>query len=308
MDRTALITGASGMDGELLAKDLIRDGYVVHGTTRSVGRGGSVRWHEVDLLDYRQVERLVRDVAPDEIYNLAAFTSPISSFDRSSEVFRANLLAVDVLLSAVLDAYPSARVFQASTARVFEGCSVSPQNEQSVRSPKTPYSIAKNAADDLVMAYRKNHGLYVCSGILYNHDAPMNRPFLANVLAKKVAKFAACPRNEAVTVFDADAVVDLGYAGDYVRGFHRMLRQECPRDMVLATGVSTTVRDLAQMIGESLGLRFGDVPVVSTKRGSLVPLVGDASLARSTLGWRPRVGIDELAKMLGSYWRDRWNL
>ena len=282
----ALVTGSGGQDGSYLTELLEADGSSVVG----VDRGG------IDLTRRAEVEVLLRDVAPQEIYNLAAPSFVPASWDDPAETLRVGAGVAANLLAAVVRVDPRIRFVQASSAEVFGAPDESPQDERTPYRPRSPYGAAKAAADFLVASYRAQHGVYACTAILYNHESP-RRP--VDFLPAKIACAAA--RREPVALGDLDAQRDWGYAPDYVRAMWLMLRQAEPDDYVVATGEVHTVRELAQLAYAHVGLDWQeyvrvDDALVRDDRGGV--LVGDASKAREQLGWAPTVTFEELVALL----------
>lgn len=307
MQSVALITGASGQDGWYLGSLLKTKGYMVHGTTRRYSFAGlspDTHWHSVDLSDAAQVARLLRDLQPDEIYHLAAHSSVGGSgvWERSTEVLRANVLSTDVLLSAVMEYCPSARFLLAGSCLQFEGTCVWPQTERTTKSPRSPYGVSKAAAASLVEAYRHQHGSFACTAILYNHESPRRPDCYATAkIVRGLVAIASGRKGDLAMHGDLHAVRDFSFAGDVADGMWRMLQQESPRDLILASGVGTSIMDFALAVGDALVLPRGVVEkaVHSYFAGTpTTPLVGDPSLAAEVLGWKTSTDVPSLAKIL----------
>lgn len=307
MQSIALITGASGQDGWYLGNLLKTKGYSVHGTTRRYSFDGltpDTHWHSVDLEDAAQVNRLLRDLQPDEIYHLAAHSSVGGSgaWDRSTEVLRANVLATDVLLAAVMEYCPSARFLLAGSCLQFAGAAACPQTERTPPSPRSPYGVSKAAAAALVGAYRQTHGSFACTAILYNHESSRRPACYAT--AKIVSGLVAVATGRKADLQmhgDLRAIRDFSFAGDIAEGMWRMLQQETPRDLILASGVGASIMDFAFAVGDALGLPRSVCAskVHSCYAGELsLPLVGDPTLAAEVLGWRTTTDLPSLARLL----------
>lgn len=306
MQSVALITGASGQDGWYLGSLLKTKGYMVHGTTRrysSDGLSPDTNWHSVDLNDAAQVARLLRDLQPDEIYHLAAHSSVGGSgaWDRSTEVLRANVLATDVLLAAMMEFCPSARFLLAGSCLQFEGAAECPQTERTPPSPRSPYGVSKAAAAALVEAYRRTHGSFACTAILYNHESH-RRPdcYVTAKIVRGLSNVASGKSANLTLNGDLRAIRDFSFAGDIADGMWRMLQQESPRDLILASGVGTSIMEFALAVGDALLLprRVVEKSVHSYFSGpTATPLVGDPSLAAEVLGWRT-TDLPSLAKLL----------
>jgi GDPmannose 4,6-dehydratase len=288
----ALITGSAGQDGCYLSELLRAKEYDVLG----VGRG------DVDLLDQDALAAVLREHAPEEVYNLASPSFVPRSWDHPVETAEFAAVGVTSLLEAVRAVDPSIRVYQASSSEIFGEPVDVPQTEATPLAPVTPYGVAKAYGHFIVNSYRRRYGLHASCGILYNHESP-RRPvhYLPSKVAHAVANIAAAVETELV-LGDLDAQRDWGYAGDYVEAMWRMLQQDEPGDYVIASGELHSVRELVEVAFGHAGLDWREHVRVdeSLKRGpaELHHLVGDASKARDRLGWRPRVGFEELVRML----------
>ena len=303
----ALVTGAAGQDGTILSTLLTREGAhgiaaVKPGTDIDLLRryAPAVEVVDVDLADTDGLRALVRDAAPNEVYNLGGFTAPGDSWDHQDEVRRINVDAVAALLDAVAT-IPGARLFQASSASIFEGVDRSPQTERSERIPKSPYAQSKAAAMDLVNAAR-DRGTFAVSAILYNHESPLRgEGFVTRRVTKAVARIAA-GLQDILELGDIDTARDWGWAPDYVRGMQLMLRADVPHDYVLATGIS---HRLSFFIGKAFRAAGIDDwrPYVRSTTDRTRPvdtniLVGDSRAAYLELGWRHTVDFDSMAGIM----------
>jgi GDPmannose 4,6-dehydratase len=310
MARRALITGIGGQDGSLLAELLLDRGYEVFGILRRapeaypdlIALRDRVELLGADLLDTGSLERALGRARPDEIYNLAAPSFVPQSWERPVETAEFAAVGVTSLLEAVRAASPQARVYQASSSEIFGAPPESPQRETTPLAPVTPYGVAKAYGHLIVRSYRLRYGLFVCSGILYNHESP-RRPlsYLPRKVADGAARIALGLADE-LTLGDLDARRDWGYAGDAVRAMWLMLQRDEPSDYVIATGESHAVRELVELAFAHVDLDWRDHVRVdpSLVRGSaeLHHLVGDATRARQELGWRPEVSFPELVRLL----------
>ena len=307
----ALITGIAGQDGSYLAELLLAKGYELAGIVR-VDAGGDfpnlaavrdrVRLVRADLLDQATLADVLREQRPREVYNLASPSFVPRSWEHPVETAEFAAVGVTSLLEAVRAADPGIRVYQASSSEIFGEPSVSPQTESTPLAPLTPYGVAKAYGHFIARSYRRRYGLHVSCGILYNHESP-RRPldFVPSKIADGAARVSLGLASE-LPLGDLDAERDWGYAGDYVEAMWLMLQQEEPGDYVVATGELHTVRDLAEAAFAHLGLDWREYvrhdPGLDRGRAELHRLVGDASHARERLGWRPRVGFEELVRML----------
>jgi len=299
-----LITGVAGQDGTILATQVSRQGHEVVGLvkpgTDTDLLGRYVPEAEVlacDLADHTRLADIVRDFSPEEIYNLGGFTSPGDSWDNEKEVTRINVESVRALLSAARR-IESTRIFQASSASVFEGVDIIPQSERTARSPKSPYARSKVAAMDLVDAARKD-GVFAVSGILYNHESPLRgEQFVTRRISMAVARIAV-GLQESVELGDIEVARDWGWAPDYTRAMTLMLRADVPHDYVLATEISHRLSFFLKKAFQAVGIiNWRDHVTSSAERRREVDtnlLVGDSSSAYRELGWRHTVGFDEMA-------------
>ena len=309
--RRALITGIGGQDGSLLAELLLGEGYAVYGVVRRPPTDSypnlepirdEVELFQADLLDELALIETLREVRPEEVYNLAAPSFVPTSWEQP--VVTAELAAVGVasLLEAVRHVDPAIRVYQASSSEIFGEPVEAPQREETPVAPLTPYGIAKAYGHFIVGSYRRRYGLHLSSGILYNHESP-RRPL--QYLPRKVAHGAAAVSlglDSQVIVGELEARRDWGYAGDYVRAMWLMLQQDEADDYVVASGVAHSVRELAELAFRQVGLDWREHvrsdPALKRGRAELHNLAGDASKARRRLGWEPTVGFEELVQLL----------
>lgn len=304
--KTALITGVLGQDGSYLAELLLSKGYRVVGAVRDVERAQlaspSRLWDSVELVrwDLRD-EVLMRHVleafATDEFYNLAAYTSGAGMYDDPVAMGEINGLAVTRMLEAIRAVNPAIRFCQASSREIFGEARVSPQTEATPPSPRSPYGAAKWYADAMVRIAREHFGLFACSAILFNHESPRRGgAFVTRKITSTAARIKLGLASE-LRLGNMDATRDWGYAGDYVRAMWLMLQHDQADDYVVATGESHSVREFCEIAFARLGLDYRDFVHESAadyRPAEPALLVGDASKARRTLGWRPEVGFVEL--------------
>jgi GDPmannose 4,6-dehydratase len=306
----AVVTGVGGQDGSYLAELLLDRGYEVVGLVRDTSRdypnlagvGNRVQLVAADLLDHDALVRLLREHRPTEIYNLASPSFVPRSWDQPVETAEFAAVGVTSLLEAVRGVDDGIRVYQASSSEIFGEPSEMPQTESTPLAPVTPYGVAKAYGHFIVGSYRRRYGLHASGGILYNHESP-RRPasFLPSKVAHAVADIAAGRASE-LALGDLDAQRDWGYARDYVEAMWRMLQQGEPGDFVIATGELHTVGELTEAAFAHAGLDWRAYVRVdeSLKRGAaeLHRLVGDASKARTKLGWAPSVSFEQLVGLL----------
>ena len=310
MAKRALITGIAGQDGSLLAELLLDRGYEVAGIVRPGAAAGPnlaavegrITLCAADLLAEAQLGDLIASFAPDEIYNLAAPSFVPRSWDEPVATAEFAAVGATALLEAVRRRRPEARVYQASSSEIFGEPRETPQTELTPLSPLTPYGVAKAYAHFIVGSYRVRYGLHASSGILYNHESP-RRPL--DFLPRKVAAGAAAISlglQQELVLGDLDARRDWSYAGDSVRAMWLMLQQDEPGDYVIASGVLHSVRDLVAAAFAHVGLDWQEHvrvdPAFLRGKAELHDLVGDASKARTRLGWVPDVGFEQLVQLL----------
>ena len=311
MTRRALITGAGGQDGSLLAELLLAEGYEVFGIVRRApsayaGNLGSVldrmELVDADLLDRSSLVAALERARPHEIYNLASPSFVPRSWD--DPVLTAEFAAVGVtsLLEAIREVDPGVRFYQASSSEIFGEPAETPQTEETPLSPVTPYGVAKAYGHFIARSYRRRYGLFTACGILYNHESP-RRPL--EFLPRKVSHAAAAISlglEETLLLGDLDARRDWGYAPDYVQAMWLMLQQETPADYIVATGESHSVRELVALAFSRVGLDWeqhvGSDPSLQRGSAELHDLVGDAARARDVLGWKPTLSFEALVETL----------
>jgi GDPmannose 4,6-dehydratase len=306
----ALITGIGGQDGSLLAELLLDKGYAVYGVAPRAPDAYAnldairdrIEVLEADLLDGAALRAALEASQPDEVYNLASPSFVPQSWDAPVETAEFAAVGVTSLLEAVRAVAPAARVYQASSSEIFGTPRESPQTEDTPLRPVTPYGVAKAYGHLIIGSYRGRYGLHLSSGILYNHESPRRPPsFLPRKVSLGVARIAAGIEQELV-LGDLAARRDWGYAGDYVEAMWLMLQQERPGDYVIASGESHSVQDLVEIAFRHAGLDWRDHvrvdPSLLRGKAELHDLVGDASRARSTLGWSPAVDFERLVGIL----------
>jgi GDPmannose 4,6-dehydratase len=300
---TALITGITGQDGSYLAEFLLAKGYRVAGVVR---RSSTTPYERIahlvdrvelvsaDLLDQTSLTDVVGEVAPDEIYNLAAQSFVQASWSQPVLTGEFTALGVTRMLEAMKKAAPRARFYQASSSEMFGKVHESPQSETTPFYPRSPYGVAKVYAHWITVNYRESFDLYAVSGILFNHE------FVTRKVTDAVARIHLGRTNE-VRLGNLEARRDWGFAGDYVEAMWMMLQQPSPEDYVIGTGVTKSVRELCEAAFGCVGLDYRDHVVQDPRyfRPAEVDLlVADASRARTDMGWEPRVDFDGLVRMM----------
>ena len=301
--KKALITGISGQDGSYLAEYLLSLGYEVHGILRrhSVAENQDQRLHAIedkiithygDMLDVPSLTRIVSEVMPDEIYNLAAMSHVRISFDMPSFTIQTNALGVLNLLEVYRTVAPTAKFYQASSSEMF-GNSVDEDGVQRLTTPMnpvSPYGCAKLLAFNLVKHYRNAYGLHACNGILFNHESPRRGSnFVTNKVVKTAVEIKKGIRDK-LELGNLDSYRDWGHSKDYVRAMHKIINHETPDEWIVSTGETWSVRDLAKYVFEKLDLDWEDYVVQNPKfmrPEELKYLKGDSDRSRKVLGWEP---------------------
>ena len=339
--RTALITGVTGQDGAYLSEFLLKKGYIVHGLKRRSSLFNTDRidhlyqdphtknknfiLHFGDMTDSTNLIRLINEIKPDEIYNLAAMSHVAVSFDTPEYTGNADGLGTLRILEAVriLGFEKITKIYQASTSELYGKVQEVPQTESTPFFPRSPYAVAKMYAYWITVNYREAYGIFACNGILFNHESPVRgETFVTRKITRAVSKIAL-GKQDKLYIGNLDAKRDWGHAKDYVRVMWMILQAEKPEDWVIATGTTTSVRDFIKMSFNHIGveivfkgkgikekgyikecknpkfnLEIGkEVVQVDSKyfRPTEVDLLlGDASKANNKLGWIPKYSLEEL--------------
>ena len=307
-ERRALITGITGQDGSYLAEFLLERGYQVAGLVRRSSSSrleriehleGRVQLVRGDLHDQSSLVRALSETRPDEIYNLAAQSFVPTSFEEPVLTAEVTAVGVTRLLEAMRQVAPEARLYQASTSEMFGKVRETPQRETTPFHPRSPYGVAKVFAHWATVNYREAHGLYACSGILFNHESPRRgAEFVTMKIARGAARIAAGLQRE-LALGNLDARRDWGHARDFVRAMWRMLQRDEPRDYVIATGETHSVADFCAAAFTSVGLDWREHVVTDPRflrPAEVDQLVGDPTRAREELGWEPEVSLEELVR------------
>lgn len=310
--RTALVTGISGQDGSYLAELLLSHGYRVVGMSRRGASGDHwriahllphVELVAVDLRDAPAVQEVVERLAPHEVYHLAAASRVDTSWERPMEALIANAGSTVNLMEAVRRSAPAARMVVASSCEIFGRPERWPQSEETPIAPVSPYGVSKAAAYWLACNYRESHALHVSSAILYNHESPRRGPeFVTRKISRAAARIAA-GLERTLTLGNLEGRRDWGFAGDYVDAMWRMMQLDRPRDLVVGTGASHSVREFCECAFGAVGLDYRQHVVADEslfRPVDTTSLVADARLARELLGWRPRVAFKALVEMMVS--------
>jgi len=310
MAKRAIITGITGQDGSYLAELLLEKGYEVVGTVRRSSAPNLWRIDHIldritlkpaDLLDQLSLLRVIDEVRPQEIYNLAAMSFVPASWDQPLLTGEFNAQGVTRLLDAVRQVDTSIRIYQASSSEMFGKVQQVPQSEQTPFYPRSPYGVSKVFAHYITINYRESYNLFAVSGMLFNHESPRRGlEFVTRKVSNGVARIKL-GLDDTLSVGNLDAHRDWGFAGDYVRAMWQMLQQPRPDDYVIATGVSHSVRDLIQIAFARVGLDWQKhvrVDPALLRPAEVEHLLGDASKARKDLGWTPSVDFRQLVEMM----------
>ena len=318
MTRIALVTGASGQDGGYLIELLLDKGYTVHAQSRRAPaeQWPGLHWHVGDIAEEGFIGALMGRIRPDEIYHLSSLSSPRLSWDEPYQTGMQNAHASHVFFDHLRRELPGARFFQASSSEIFGNSREQVQDEHTAPRPENPYAVAKLYAHSMAGLYRDRFGLFICSGILFNHESP-RRPL--SFVSQKIAYAAACIGNNIlesdaldelgrpivhegrVRLGNLDVERDFGYAVDYVQAMWLMLQQSRPDDYVIGTGTTHSIRDFCEIAFANVGLRWRDH--VEIDKRLVRPIdsrrtVADASKARRQLGWVPTTSFEELVTLM----------
>lgn len=308
--KTALVTGISGQDGSYLAEHLLDEGYRVFGLIRqtsahSLGRVGHlserVEFLNGDLLDQNSLINAMAAAQPDEVYNLAAQSFVPASFSQPVLTGEFTALGVTRILESIRVVNPKIRFYQASSSEMFGKVESVPQNEDTKFHPRSPYGVAKLYGHWITTNYRESYGIFAVSGILFNHESPRRGPeFVTRKITLGAARIAVGKQKE-LRLGNLDARRDWGYTGDFVRAMRLMLQQKEPKDYVIGTGETHTVREFLDLAFSEVGLDWRQYVVIDPKlvRPAEVDLlISDPRRAKEGLGWQPTVTFRQLVKMM----------
>jgi len=310
MGQRALITGITGQDGSYLAELLLDKGYDVFGMVRRSSSPNLWRIEHLldrvtlkpaDLLDQLSIIRLIDEVRPHEIYNLAAMSFVPASWDQPMLTGEYNSQGVTRVLDAIRQVDPKIRFYQASSSEMFGKVREVPQNEMTPFYPRSPYGVSKVFAHYITVNYRESYNLFAVSGMLFNHESPRRGlEFVTRKVSDGVARIKLGLQNT-LSIGNLDAHRDWGYAADYVRAMWLMLQQETPEDYVIATGVSHSVRELVKIAFDRVGLDWEEhtrVDPALLRPAEVDRLLGDSAKARRELHWTPQVQFKQLVEMM----------
>jgi GDPmannose 4,6-dehydratase len=318
MKKKAFITGIGGQDGSYLAEYLIELGYDVYGIVRRNstpehqqsrldGHNENIKVFYGDLLDQSSLDRLLSEIMPDEIYNLAAQSHVRVSFDIPQFTVQTNSLGVLNILDSYKRICPNAKFYQASSSEMF-GSSVDDdgfQRETTSMKPVSPYGCSKVFAYNIVRNYRHSYNLHASNGILFNHESPRRGSnFVTNKVVKTAVKIKLGLENK-LELGNLDSFRDWGHSKDYVKAMHLILQQDTPDDWVVATGETRSVREMCEYVFRKLDLDYKDYVVQNPKflRPEELPyLKGDSSRIRNILGWKPEYTFNETMDEMINHW------
>ncbi|MEX3894769.1 GDP-mannose 4,6-dehydratase [Paraburkholderia sp. BR10954] len=308
----ALITGITGQDGAYLAQLLLQKGYEVSGLVarrstdtlwrlRELGIDADVRLIDGDLVDLSSLIRSMETSLADEVYNLAAQSFVGASWNQPLLTAQVTGVGAANLLEAVRIVNPRARFYQASTSEMFGLIQAERQSETTPFYPRSPYGVAKLYAHWLTVNYRESFGLHASSGILFNHESPLRGiEFVTRKVTDAVARIKLGLASE-LRLGNIDAKRDWGFAGDYVEAMWLMLQQDTPDDYVIATGHTTTVREMCRIAFSHVGLNMEDHVVIDPaffRPAEVDVLLGDPGKARAQMGWAPKTSLEQLIAMM----------
>ena len=312
----ALITGVTGQDGFYLSSQLLEKGYEVHGLVRRSSlintqridslisehsNSGKFNLYYSDLLDSSSLTNLINKIMPDEIYNLAAQSHVAVSFKNPIYSTQTGKIGTITILESLRNIDKDIKFYQASSSEMYGGINNNFLNENSILYPKSPYAAAKVFSHNITKIYRESYGIFAVNGILFNHESPLRgETFVTRKITKAVGRIYL-GLQEKLTLGNLTASRDWGFAGDYTKGMYLMMQHDFADDWVLATGETHTVEEFAKNAFQTLNLDWNEYVVTSEKYlrpNEVEHLLGDASKANKTLGWKPEHSFDELIKMM----------
>lgn len=308
--KKAFITGVTGQDGSYLAEFLLSKGYKVYGMTRRSSTDNLERIEHIkgrieiihgDLVDQSSITSALKEIQPDEIYNLAAQSFVKSSWSEPLSTGEFTGLGVLRVLEAMRQVCPKAKFYQASSSEMF-GSAPAPQSEETPFHPRSPYAVSKIFGHYINLNYRESYGLFACSGILFNHESPRRgMEFVTRKIANGVAKIKLGLAEE-IQLGNLDAKRDWGFAGDYVKAMWLMLQQKSPDDYVIGTGENHTVREFVEESFRVAGIKdfqkYIKVDPKFMRPAEVMALKADITKAKNKLNWKPEIKFKELVKMM----------
>ncbi|MBU1147906.1 MAG: GDP-mannose 4,6-dehydratase [Candidatus Omnitrophica bacterium] len=312
--KKALITGITGQDGAYLSRLLLEKGYEVHGIVRRVALEdpehrlwrikdvlGKLKLHSGSLESYASLFDVVEKVKPDECYHLGAQSFVSYSFEDEFSTINTNINGTHYILSSIKNKAPKCRFYFAASSEQFGHVREVPQKETTPFYPRSPYGISKVAGFDLTRNYREAYGLFACNGILFNHESPLRG---YEFVTRKISRGAAMIKKgiaKELRLGNLDAKRDWGFAADFTEAMYLMLQQDKPDDYVIATGETHTVKEFAELAFKHAGLDWKEYVKVDEllfRPAEVHELRGDCAKAKKVLNWKPKVGFEELVKMM----------
>lgn len=323
--RKAIITGINGQDGSYLAELLLEKGYEVHGTIRRsssfntwridhLRKNPMFKWHYADVTDPVSISNLISNIKPEEFYNLAAQSHVKISFEIPYYTGQVDAIGTLNVLEAIRTHSPNTRLYQASTSELYGKVQEIPQTEKTPFYPRSPYGVAKLYGFWIIKNYREAYNIFACNGILFNHTSPRRGE---NFVEKKIVDGLVdikLGKSDILKLGNLNSSRDIGHAKEYVEGMWRMLQQEHPRDFVLATGVTYTIKEIVEMTSLKLGMeieftgkegeevgriketgrRIIEVDPKYFRPSEVDLLIGDATEAKKNLGWEPKLSLSNI--------------
>ena len=329
MVKKALITGITGQDGAYLSNLLLNKGYEVYGAVRRTSSINTGRLSELgileninivtmDLSEITNIQRVIEQIEPDEIYNLAAQSFVQTSFDQPIYTSEIDAIGVSRILEVIRNMGGKSKFYQASTSEMFGKVQDSPQTEKTAFYPRSPYGVSKLYGHWMTVNYREAWNIHACSGILFNHESPLRGiEFVTRKISLGVAEIAK-DKKENISLGNLNAKRDWGFAGDYVEAMWLMLQQEAPKDFIIATGETHSVRNFAEKAFSVIDIDIewdsnDDTELGKCKKSgkALIKvnkeykrpaetdhLLGDATLAKNEIGWEPKINFNSLVEMM----------
>ncbi|HDT14616.1 MAG TPA: GDP-mannose 4,6-dehydratase [Firmicutes bacterium] len=308
--RVALITGITGQDGSYLAELLLSKGYKVYGFIRRLSAPNYWRLRDIldkielisgDMTDFTSIYKAVNDVKPDEIYNLAAMSFVQASWEQPALTADVNSKGVINILEAIRLTDKKIKFYQASSSEMYGKVQETPQKETTPFHPRSPYAISKMNAHWITLDYRTSYNIFACSGICFNHESPRRGlEFVTRKITYNIARIKHGLSKE-LKLGNLEAKRDWGFAGDYVEAMYLMLQQKKPDDFVIATGKTYKVREFMEEAFKYAGLdwrKYVKIDKSLFRKAEVDILIGDCSKAKRVLGWKPKVDMKGLVKMM----------
>jgi len=312
--KTALITGILGQDGPYLAKLLLEKDYKVYGLIRRcsnpnfsnldyLGVTNKIDYVQGDMIDECSLINIIKNIRPEEVYNLAAQSFVAASWDQAKLTTEVNSLGVLYLLNAIKLFSPVTKFYQASTSEMFGNSSINGlQNEETPFHPRSPYAISKLYAHWMTNNFKESYGMFCCNGILFNHESPIRgKEFVTRKITDGIARIKLGLSNE-IRLGNLDSKRDWGFAGDYVEAMYLMMQQEKPDNYIISTGITHSIRDFCETAFNYVGISDWEKYIIidpQFKRpAELFTLQGKSDKAKNVLDWEPKIKFEELVKMM----------